>query len=255
MKRLRRRDFLALSVLGMGGLIGVKVGGRYLVGVQAPVRALPALTHLSTRHAATITAAALAMVGPAAEAAYGAGVWDPAADVDNLMGRLAQDQRSQLAIGLTLFEEWTLGLSGFSAWSREAQRAHLARWRTSSLAVHRSIWGFLHAACCSSFSGTEAGWQVMDYPGPTRGTWTCPRSDRTLRLGPGSPMSTWKAIVIGSGAGGGPRSRQALPEVGSWGPDPRGRQTHARPGLQPAGTRDGAGAVRPVRGSRVPKMA
>lgn len=167
---LRRRDFLALSALGVGTLAVAKVGGRWALGVTPPARALPALTHLSARQAATVTAAALAMVGPRAEAAYDAGRWDPAGDTDALLGRLAADQRDQLLMALTLFEEWTLGLSGFSSWTREAQRARLAAWRTADLGLKRSVWGFLHAATCSSFSGTEAGWEAMGYPGPTVGT-------------------------------------------------------------------------------------
>lgn len=165
-RRLRRRDFLAASVLGVGALAAFKVGGRWAIGVAAPGRATPALPHLSARHAATVTAAALALVGPRGEAAYAAGRWDPATDVDGLLARLPADQRDQLVLALTLFEEWTLGLTGFSSWDRATQRATLAAWRTSRLGLQRSVWGFLHAACASSFSGCEAGWEAMAYPGP-----------------------------------------------------------------------------------------
>lgn len=171
---LRRRDFLAAAVLGVAGLAALKVGGRWLVGVPAPARALPALTHLDARRAATVTAAALALVGPRGQAAYEAGRWDPAADVDALLGRLHADTRDQLLLGLVLFEEWTWGLSGFSSWDRTTQVATLAAWRTSGLALQRGIWGFLHAACCSSFSGVEAGWEAMGYPGPCVGTARAP---------------------------------------------------------------------------------
>lgn len=148
----------------------LKVGGRWALGVAAPGRPLPVLTHLAPRQAATVTAAALAMVGPRGEAAYNAGRWEPVADVDALLGRLPADQRDQLTLALTLFEEWTVGLSGFSSWDRATQQQTLAAWRTSRLGLQRSVWGFLHAACCSSFSGSDAGWEAMAYPGPNVGT-------------------------------------------------------------------------------------
>lgn len=171
---LRRRDFLAATVLGVAGLAALKVGGRWFVGVPAPSRPLPALTHLDAWRAGTVVAAALAMVGPRGEAAYEAGRWDPAADVDRLLGGLAADQRDQLLLALRLFEEWTVGLDGFSSWDRETQRSTLAAWRTSRLGLQRSVWSFLHAACGSSFSGIEAGWEAMDYPGPCVGTGRAP---------------------------------------------------------------------------------
>lgn len=168
---LRRRDFLALTVLGVGGLAAVKVCGRLLVGAADP--AFPPgpapLQHLSPRQAAIATAAALAMVGPAAEAAYLAKRWQPAAGVDGLLDLLYPDQRALIGLGLNLLEEWTLGLRGFSSWDRPTQRAFLDDWRTSPLGLKRSIWGFLHAATCSSFSGTEAGWELVGYPGPCVG--------------------------------------------------------------------------------------
>ncbi|MCB9664934.1 MAG: hypothetical protein H6732_12535 [Alphaproteobacteria bacterium] len=177
---LRRRDFLTLGVAGVAGLAGLKAGGRWLLGVTPPALPLPSLVHLSARQAATVTAAALAMVGPHGEAAYAEGRWEPAADVDALLGRLAADQRDQLGLALILFEEWTPGLSGFSSWDREAQRARLAAWRTSRLGLHRGVWGFLHAACCSSFSGSEAGWETMAYPGPCVGTARPPGQTATF---------------------------------------------------------------------------
>jgi hypothetical protein len=170
--RLRRRDFLALSVLGVGGLAVLKIGGRLVVGAADPALSIDAgtLQHLSQRQAAIVTAASHAMLGDASEAAYMAGRWSPASEIDALMGNLPQSQRAQIGLGLNLLEEWTWGLRGFSSWDRGTQRAFLDGWRTSSLAVHRSIWGFLHLACAAGFSGTEAGWEVMDYPGPCVGT-------------------------------------------------------------------------------------
>ncbi len=175
-RRLRRRDFLALSVVGVGGAALIKVGGRWVIGASDPPGSpdLSGLLHLSQRQARIVTAAALAMVGPAAEEAFVQGKWSPARGVDDLLGRLASDQRSQLGVALHLLEEWTVGLRGFSSWSREDQRALLARWRTSSLGLHRSVWGFLHAATASTFSGSEAGWEVMGYPGPCVGLGRSP---------------------------------------------------------------------------------
>lgn len=177
---LRRRDFLTLSAVGVGVLAVAKVGGRWMLGAQAPARALPELVHLTPRQAATVTAAALVMVGPRGEAAYLAGDWDPARGTDDLLGRLAPGQRDQLGLALILFEEWTLGLKGFSSWTRETQLATLAAWRTSTLGLQRSVWGFLHASACSSFSGSEAGWAAMAYPGPCVGTGRAPGQSATF---------------------------------------------------------------------------
>ncbi len=182
-----RRQLFALPVLAAGGLAAAKVGGRWLLGAEGPSRPLPELTHLSPRQAAIVTAAALAMVGPAAEAAYEAGRWEPARDVDGLLGRLAADQRTTVGVGIHLLEEWTLGMRGFSSWDRATQRSTLTAWRTSGLALHRSVWGFLHAATCSSFSGSEAGWELAGYPGPLVGSSRPPGQSATLEWGEGVP--------------------------------------------------------------------
>lgn len=168
MPRLSRRDFFKLAVGAAGGYAMLKVGARVFIGPPPPeVSHDPArLHHLSPRLERIVTAAALAIVGPAAEQAYRAGRWDPAADVDRLFEGLEPDQRSMAGVGLHLFEEWTWGLRGFSALERDAQLEHLARWASSPLALKRSVWGLLHAAACSSFSGGEDGWAVMGYPGP-----------------------------------------------------------------------------------------
>ncbi|TNE90318.1 MAG: hypothetical protein EP330_08335 [Deltaproteobacteria bacterium] len=180
MRPLRRRDFLKWSVLAVGAAATAKIGSRALLGVTMPSRTLPELRHLSPRQAATVTAAALAMVGPAGERAYEAGEWEPALGVDDMLGGLAADQRDQLGVALVLFEEWAVGPTGFSSWTREAQRARLAAWRTSSLGLHQSVWGFLHAATTSSFGFSEAGWRRMDYPGPCVGTSRAPGQTATF---------------------------------------------------------------------------
>lgn len=166
MKHFTRRQFLSIPVFAAAGVAAVKLGGRWLFGTAPGTQPLPALQYLSAHQAHIVTAAALAMVGPAAERAYVTGTWSPVADFEALLARLPQHQRTQIGVGLYILEEWTLGLSGFSSWTREEQREQLARWRTSTLSLHRSIWSFLHASCCSSFSGTDAGWSVMSYPGP-----------------------------------------------------------------------------------------
>ncbi len=175
-RALRRRDLLKASLLAVAGLSAIKVVGRVVIGVEPPTPAAdPArLRHLSPRQAATVTAAALAMLGEAGEAAFAAQTWDPAAGVDDLLEQMAPDQRALIGVVITLLEEWTLGLRGFSRRSREQQRAILADWRDSGLAVHRSGWGVLHVTCAVSFTGIEAGWAVMDYPGPCVGTGRMP---------------------------------------------------------------------------------
>lgn len=175
MRPLRRRDLLALPVLLAGSAAAIKLGGRWLVGVSEPVRApsVP-LHHLSARQAATLTAAALAVAGPAAEAAYRAGTFDPVATAEGWLAGVAPDQAKTLALTLTILEEWTLGLRGFSSRTRDEQRSQLARWRNSDLTLKRQVWGVVHVFGTASFAGTEAGWAAMDYPGPCVGTGRVP---------------------------------------------------------------------------------
>ena len=77
---------------------------------------------------------------------------DPAADVDAILGRLPADQAKLLGIALHLFENGRFGFRGFSRLTADQQERHLQAWRTGSLALQRSTWGFLHAATASSFS-------------------------------------------------------------------------------------------------------
>ncbi len=171
--KLRRRDFLKAGVAGLAGLAALKVGARVLWGAAPGPAPLPLsrLHHLSARQEAIVTAVALAMVGPAAAPAYIAGDWDPAGHVDNVMSGLAPDQAQALGLGIHLLEEWTLGVTGFSRLSTENQVAFLAGWRTSSLALKRTVWGALHAATVSSFSAVDAGSKgLMGHPGPCLGT-------------------------------------------------------------------------------------
>ncbi|MBI5503559.1 MAG: hypothetical protein HY899_02055 [Deltaproteobacteria bacterium] len=165
---LRRRDFLKLGVAVLAGYALLKVGARAVIGAKAPVGApLPdGLKHLQARHAAILSAAAVAIVGPAGEAAYRAGRWQPARDADAMIEAMYEDQRGLVRMALNLLEESTWGMMGFSGLEPQAQQRHLASWACSSLALERSVWGMLHALSCSSFSGTSAGWEVMGYPGP-----------------------------------------------------------------------------------------
>jgi hypothetical protein len=164
--RLRRRDFLTGTAALAGGYALLKGGFAALKGSAgtAPVALGPA--HLSARQTAIFTAVALAIVGPAGRREFDRGQWDPAGDFDDLLGRLAPDQRKLIGIGLILFENASLGLRGFTRMDEEGQAAHLATWRTGRLALQRSIWGVLHAGAAVAFSGRESGWSLMGYPGP-----------------------------------------------------------------------------------------
>ena len=166
--KLRRRDFLRGSVALVAGYGLVKGGVRGWAWSSAPPPATP-LQHLPPRLAATVRMAALNLIGPAGEIAFATGRWDPVADVDRLLGVLAPDQVQLLCVGMGLLEEWTWGLRGFSEQGRKAQRARLEAWRESDLALHRSVWGFLHAGTALSFSTCQAGWDRMGYPGPCVG--------------------------------------------------------------------------------------
>lgn len=165
---LRRRDFLKLAVAVLGGYALLKVGARGIIGARAPVGvALPeGLKHLPPRHAAILSAAAVAIVGPAGEAAHRSGRWQPARDADAMLEAMYEDQRGLVRMALNLLEESTWGMMGLSGLDPQAQQDHLASWACSSLALKRSVWGMLHALSCSSFSGTPAAWEIMGYPGP-----------------------------------------------------------------------------------------
>lgn len=162
--RLRRRDFLKFGALALGAY-GLGKAGFGLLGGPAPAHR-EKLSHLSPKQAAIVTAAAGAIVGAAGRQALTQGAWSPAADVDEMLDRMAPDQRGMLGIGLHLVENATWGLRGFTSLPPERQEAHLDAWRTSGVALKRGIWGFLHAATATSFASTGAGWKAMGYPGP-----------------------------------------------------------------------------------------
>lgn len=189
---LRRRDLLKGVVALVAGYGALKAGVRLLRGpAPAYIERDPArLEVLSPALEAVVTAAALAFNGAPGDAAYHDQGWDPALDVDRLMRNLAPDQVTLLAVGMRLFEEWTPGLTGFSGMPLQAQVEKLAAWRTGPLALQRSVWGFLHAACCSSFAGHAAGWALVGYPGPC-----VPGPDGPGRMPGQSARFTWDEIV------------------------------------------------------------
>lgn len=162
--KLDRRDFLKAGAISLAAY----AAGKAAVGAfsRTPLVSRAKLAHLSPKQAAIIEAAAVAIVGPQGLIALTAGEWDPAADVDTMLGRMPEDQRGLLGIALHLFENARLGFRGFSRLRADQQEMHLEAWRTGGLALQRSTWGFLHAATASSFSGCEAGWRAMGYPGP-----------------------------------------------------------------------------------------
>lgn len=169
-RSLRRRDLLKVGAVGLFGLAALRVAARAVAGTAPPpISHDPArLKLLSPRQEAVVTAAARVMAGPSAEAAYGAGVWDPAADIDALLGHLAPDQAKMLGFALLLLEESTWSARGFSGLERAEQEQVLLAWSSSGLALKRSVWGFLHSAAASSWSGSQAGWALLGYPGPCR---------------------------------------------------------------------------------------
>lgn len=168
MGTLRRRDLLRALAGGAGLLALAKVGGRALIGPKPLSKAgdPSRLTHLSPRQEAIVTAVALAMMGSPGQAAYAADRWDPALAFDRTLGEMAEDQRGLAGLSLHLLEEWTWGLQGFSAQPQGEADAWLASWRTSDLALHRTVWALLHALITASFVGSEAGLSVLGHPGP-----------------------------------------------------------------------------------------
>lgn len=189
MPTLSRRQIFAACASALGGLAAAKAGVRWLRQPAAPPRAVP-LAHLGPSSEAVITAAALVLIGPAGVAAHAAGRWDPAADTDALLGLLAPDQRQLVLVGVHLLQEWSWGASGFTDVDPEAQAAWLDGWRTSGLALHRGVWGFLHAAAASSFSGVDDGWARMGFPGP------CVAGARGAGRSPGQAAAfVWDEVV------------------------------------------------------------
>ena len=163
----RRRDFLKFSVLALGAYAAVKAGYGVVVHPAGDVMGnAVGLVHLTPRQAAVFQAAAPLLAGPRAEAALRAGHWDPVRDLDGMLERLAPDQRRMIGAGLLLLEHGRVGWQVFSRLGRDRRAAYLDRWRTSSPAVRRSTWGFMHAAACFSFAGGEVAWKLMGYPGP-----------------------------------------------------------------------------------------
>ncbi|MCB9765708.1 MAG: hypothetical protein H6739_38395 [Alphaproteobacteria bacterium] len=162
--RLQRRQLLKGAVGLVAALGAVKVGARSLLG--PPPASAPPLQHLSPRQAAIFTVVAADLVGPAGREALAAGRWQPAVDFDAMLDTLAPDQRQLAGIGLHLFEEWTPGLQGYSRRGDAERAAWLERWRTSDLAIQRSLWGLLHVAAGLSFGATRDAYSIMGYPGP-----------------------------------------------------------------------------------------
>jgi len=168
MTTLNRRQFFKITV-GAAAAWGLLKGAVHSLGGPKPTGGLPELRFLSERQARIARAIGLAMVGPAGATALAEARWDPVVGLEDLMASLHPEQRELIGTGLWLFEVWGVQLRGFSQRSLSVQTAKLSEWRESSLGVQRSMWGVFHAAFCSSFSGTEAGWDVMDYPGPALG--------------------------------------------------------------------------------------
>lgn len=167
--KLRRRDLLLALGCGVGALAAVKVGGRWWLGPDPSLspRAGRSLNHLSGRQEVIATAIARVMVGRSGQIAIDAGTWDPAASFDRLLDSLSPDQRSTAGIALHLFEEWTPGFTSFTRAPRDEQERRLAAWATSDLALHRTVWGLLHAAFGSGFAGSRPGMQALGHLGPT----------------------------------------------------------------------------------------
>lgn len=160
---LRRRDLLRGALTGLGALAVIKVGGRVVFG---PKVGAERLAHLSPRQEAIYVAAALVVVGAPGQAAYAAGGWDPAFDLDGVLGLMAPDQARLVGVGLHLFEEWTPGLTGFAERSEAERLAWLERWRLSDLGIQRSLWAVIHSLSSASFAGTSAGLAYLGHPGP-----------------------------------------------------------------------------------------
>ncbi len=165
-----KRRVLLRTVAILGGLVALKGIGRAIVGT-APPTAAPIggpWQVLTATAAATVTHVALALHGQPGRRAFAEGDWRPADDVDRLLSGLPADQRKALLGAIRLVEEWTPGWHGLSGLSPARQLDALESWRSSRLALRRSVWGFLHAATRSSFADSAYGWAWMGYPGPCR---------------------------------------------------------------------------------------
>lgn len=154
----------------MGLSVAARVGGRLAKGVTPPADGPGPQGQriLSNDQEILAICIGLAMLGPAAEAAWRAEQWCPENRLDVNLMSLYPDQVLAVKLALRLIEEWTWSLDGFSGQSREAQRALLQGWATSGIGLRRTIWGSLHALSCAGFA-EHAAWALMDYPGPCLG--------------------------------------------------------------------------------------
>ncbi len=164
--RFRRRDFLKIPILAVAAYSVAKIASRLTVG--AGLGASKSAVHLSDRQCETIRAASGLIVGPEGASALAAGEWDPVQYADDLLGAMSPGQRRMAGVGLYLFEEWTVGLVGFTDKSADVQQNWLRSWATSENGVKASVWGLLHAIASASYSSSEVGWRQMKYPGPCR---------------------------------------------------------------------------------------
>lgn len=155
-------------LLGLAGLaVAARVGGRLAVGVSEPEGGPGPEGQRILDNDQEILAIliGLAMLGPAAEAAYRGESWNPANRLDVNLMSLYPDQILAIKVALRLVEEWTWSLRGFSGQSLDAQRELLQGWATSAIGLRRTIWGSLHALSCAGFAESAAR-ELMEYPGP-----------------------------------------------------------------------------------------
>jgi hypothetical protein len=165
--RLDRRAFLRLA--GAAAATGiVPAGCAGVPGDLAPPAGTP-LAVLSPRAYATLTAAAMRLVGPGGAELIRQRTVDVGRLADGFLAR-SPTLAGPLGQGLVLLEfgVWPLldKLRPFTALPAAAQDDVLAALASSGLALKRALYGGVRALVMSAFYGSPATRQLTGYPGP-----------------------------------------------------------------------------------------
>lgn len=164
---LDRRGFLRLAgAAAAAGLLPAGCGG--VAGALAPAPGT-SLAVLRPRAYATLTAAAMRLVGPDGAELIRRRTVDVGQLADGFLAR-SPTLAGPLAQGLVLLEFGVWPLLGkvrpFTALSAPAQDAVLAELAASGLGLKRALFGGVRALVMAAFYGAAATRELSGYPGP-----------------------------------------------------------------------------------------
>lgn len=164
---LDRRSFLRfVGVVAAAGVLPSGCGG--VPSTLAPPADL-SLAVLRPRDYATLTAAALRIVGPRGAALIDTRRVDVGRIADSLLARTpAVAAGLSQALVVLEFGVWPMvdKVRPFTSLSGQAQDAVLADLARSRLPVKRALYGGVRSLVLSGFYGAPPTWPLSDYPGP-----------------------------------------------------------------------------------------